>query len=145
MKLKHDAWVVVADGAKYLLLVNQGDDFTLDLRVLAQQTQAHDATHEQGTDRPGRFADPAGSKSAVRQADWHQIEEAGFAAHLAERLRKDALAGAFDALVLVADPRTLGNLRPKLHEQVKKRLIAEIPKDVTREPIDKIEKLLEKY
>ena len=145
MKLKHDAWVVVADGAKYLILFNRGDGFTLDLQVLAKETQHHDATHEQGTDRPGRFPDPAGGKSAVRQADWHQMEEAGFAAHLAERLRKDALAGAFDALVLVADPRTLGNLRPKLHEEVKKRIIAEIPKDVTREPVDKIETLLEKY
>ncbi len=145
MKIKHGSWIVVADGAKYLLLVNQGDAFALDLRVQDHVEEAHSATHDQGTDRPGRFPDPAGGKSAVSQADWHQLEEAEFADKLADRLRMAALKGEFETLVLVADPRTLGNLRPKLHEEVRKRLIAEVPKDLTREPVSKIEKLLEKY
>jgi protein required for attachment to host cells len=145
MKIKHNVWVVIADGSKYLLTVNKGDVFALDLRVREHETENHEATHEQGTDRPGRLPDPAGGKSAVMQADWHQIEEAKFAAELAERLRKAALKGEFDGLVLVADPRTLGNIRPHLHEEVKKRLVAEIPKDLTGEPISKIEKLLAKY
>lgn len=145
MKIKHNDWVVIADGSKYLLTVNAGDVFALDLRVKAHESEKHSATHEQGTDRPGRFPDPAGGKSAVMQADWHQIEEAKFAEELAERLGKAALNEEFDGLVLVVDPRTLGNIRPHLHEEVKKRLIAEIPKDLTGEPMSKIEKSLEKY
>ncbi len=145
MKIKHNAWVVIADGAKYLLTVNAGDVFALDLRVIEHGIKDQSATHEQGTDQPGRLSDPTGGKSAVTQADWHQIAEAKFAAELAKRLSKAAQGAAYNELVLIADPRTLGNIRPHLHEEVLKRLVAEIPKDLTGEPINKIEKLLQKY
>jgi len=43
---------------------------------------------------------------------------------------------------VVAPPRALADLRKSLHPDVKKKIIAEIDKDLTKHPIDQIEKHL---
>ncbi len=143
MKIKKSTWVVIANGAKYLLTENIGKAFEPELSVRAHVEEGHLATHEQGTDRPGRRSGPTSAKSAISQADWHQMDEAHFAAKLAARLHKDVQANAFDELVLVADPRTLGNLRAALHQEVSKCVIGEVAKDLTNLPLSEIEKILE--
>lgn len=47
------------------------------------------------------------------------------------------------ALVVVAPPRTLADLRAAFHPDVRGRIIAEIGKDLTKYPIYEIEKHLE--
>ena len=61
---------------------------------------------------------------------------------MADQLRTWALGGHFDALVLAADPMTLGVLRPELHKAVQDRLVGEINKDLTRLPVREIERVL---
>ncbi len=46
------------------------------------------------------------------------------------------------ALVVVAPPRTLAELRDALHSDVKACIVAEINKDLTRQPVWEIEKHL---
>ena len=46
------------------------------------------------------------------------------------------------ALVVVAPPRTLADLRSVFHADVRARIIAEINKDLTKHPIGDIEKHL---
>ena len=46
------------------------------------------------------------------------------------------------ALVVVAPPRTLADLRGAFHADVKACIIAEINKDLTRQPVWEIEKHL---
>jgi protein required for attachment to host cells len=46
------------------------------------------------------------------------------------------------ALVVVAPPRTLADLRVAFHSDVKGRIIAEIDKDLTKHPVHEIEKHL---
>ena len=46
------------------------------------------------------------------------------------------------ALVIVAPPRALADLRQALHADVKARLIGEIDKDLTKHPVWEIEKLI---
>ena len=45
-------------------------------------------------------------------------------------------------LVIVAPPRALADLRHAIHADVKSRIIAEIGKDLTKHPVDEIEKHL---
>jgi protein required for attachment to host cells len=143
--LPHDAWVVVADGAKALLLRNEGDETYPNLILFDSIEQDNPPTREQGSDRPGRFADSGpGQTSAAEQTDWHDRAEAAFAAALAERLYKEAHKGKFATLILVCAPRFLGVIRAHLHDEVKSRLAAEIDKDLTKHPIDRIEKVLAK-
>jgi protein required for attachment to host cells len=43
------------------------------------------------------------------------------------------------ALVIVAPPRTLADLRRAFHADVQKRIVAEVGKDLTKHPVAEIE------
>lgn len=144
LKIPHDGLVFVGDGRKALFLRNEGDEKYLNLKTERVLEQDNPPTHEQGTDRPGHLGKAAGSgrRSAVEAADWHDINEHRFAKVVAgamERLMRDRNA---PALVIVAPPRTLADIRAALHPDVASRVIAEINKDLTRHPVGEIEKHL---
>ena len=142
MKLSHGTWVMVLDGEKYLLLRNRGDADNLDLRVVEHEEIDNPPTHDQGTEQPGRKADAGLGRSAVEQTDWHALEKANFAGDVADRLKNWALKNRFRELLVCADPRTLGTIRPKYHSEVSRRLIGEIDKDLTSLPVDEIEHIV---
>lgn len=136
LRLKKNAWVLVADGEKALFLRNDGNVVEPELKVLRLETGEAGIP---ASDRPGRMADPgAGQRSAVEETDWHRIAKENFAAEIAGMLNREAQAGRFDDLIVVAPPLVLGALREKLDKAVKSRLVAEIDKDFTNLPLDKI-------
>jgi protein required for attachment to host cells len=57
---------------------------------------------------------------------------------LEQRVRADNIK----AIVIVAPPRTLAELRHVMHADVRHRVIAEIDKDLTKQPVWEIEKHL---
>ena len=133
-------WAAVADGAKALILVNEGTDAQPSLSVLAKAELETPPTREQGTDRPGRRADSGpGQRSAMESTDWHEFEESRFVREFADRLNRAAARGRFDRLILAAPPKVLGLLRPALSADVTGRLAAEIASDLTSHPVGEIE------
>lgn len=143
IKLEHDIWVVVADGEKALFLRNEGDEKYPNLEVFREMKEENPATHDQGTDRPGRFNDgPSPHKSAVQETDWHRIEKERFAREIAERLYKAAHKGDYKRLVIVAPPLVMGEMRKELHKEVEQRLVGEVPKTLTNHTIPEIEKIV---
>jgi protein required for attachment to host cells len=143
LRIPHNACVMVGDGEKALFLRNEGDEVFPNLEVDRALTQENPPTHEQGSDRPGRMAESAtGRRSALEETDWHRLEKERFAKDIADRLYRRAHSGRFDHLVIVAPPKTLGDLCGELHAEVKSRLLAEVPKDLTGHPIDRIEEIL---
>ncbi len=139
LKIPHGGWVLVADARKALLLYNEGDPTYPNLKTL-QTMEAPDnpATSAQGTDRPGRTMS-GDRRSAVGQTDWHAQAEAHFAALVVETLFKSPPPVP---VVLVAPPAFLAELRKKLPEQAKAKVIAEIAKDLTHALVSEIEKNL---
>jgi protein required for attachment to host cells len=143
IRIRHNTFVFVGDGRKALLLRNEGDADLLNLKTERVFNDANPLTHEQGTDRPGRSFSSVGSgRSSVAQTDWHQLEEHRFAAEVAATLERIVRERGVEALVVVAPPRTLADLRKNFHSEVKKKIIAEIDKDLTKHPVDQIEKHL---
>jgi protein required for attachment to host cells len=143
VKIPHNAFVFVGDGRKALLLRNDGDADLLNLKTEQVFTDQNSPTHEQGTDRPGRAFSSVGTvRSSVSQTDWHQLEEHRFAVEVAAMLERTVRDRGVETLVVVAPPRALADLRKAFHPEVKKRIIAEIDKDLTKHPIDQIEKHL---
>ena len=65
------------------------------------------------------------------RVDWHLFDKKKFAQELATSVNAAALKGSFDKLVLVAPPKTLGDLRGGLNQQAAEKVSAEIPKDYT--------------
>jgi len=144
LALPHDAFVFVGDGRKALFLRNAGDAKFPNLVTERIFAEANPATHEQGSDKPGRSFASAHStqRSAMESTDWHEIEEHRFVQRVSAAL--EALVRRLDtpALVIVAPPRALADLRQALHADVKARLIAEIDKDLTKHPVWEIERLV---
>ena len=141
MQIPHDSFVLVADGRKSLFFRNQGDADFPNLAVEAKEVDVNPAHHEQASDLAGRASNTLGS--SMDEVDFHQQEEDRFAAETAAMLKARALQGDFDALVVVAPPRTLGELRKHYHKEVERRLVAEVPKDLVNVPVAEIEKVLQ--
>ena len=144
LHIPHDAFVFVGDGRKALFLRNNGDEKFPDLRTERVFVDSNPPTREQGSDKPGRTFKRAGTnmRSSVDNVDWHDLEEHRFARHVAEAMEKLVRERKVKALVVVAPPRTLADLRQAFHADVKSRIVAEINKDLTKHPVYEIEKHL---
>lgn len=128
-KIPSGTRVVVADGGGARLFRNAGEDGALSLEQVEVLDPAQMALNT-----------PAGSQPPELRG--HEGEEAGFAKVLAHRLNADALAHRYEHLVLVADPQTLGQVRPLLHKEVSARLLSEHAKTLTNASLQDIEKAL---
>jgi protein required for attachment to host cells len=144
LHLPHSAFVFVGDGRKALFLQNAGDEKSPNLRTERVFVDNNPPTHEQGSDRPGRAFKRAGTnlRSGVGDTDWHDIEEHRFAQRVAAAIEDLVHQRKLKALVVVAPPRTLADLRHAFHSDVKNRIIAEIDRDLTKHPVHEIEKHL---
>lgn len=145
MQVPHNSFVVVADGKKMLFFRNEGDSEYPKLEIERKREQEDAADRDQKTDGPGRTFDASGGagRSAYEEVDFHQLAEDRFAQETAELLRKRALSNDFESLIIVAPPRTLGELRKYYHKEVEKRLAGEIAKDLTGHTVPDIEKALQ--
>lgn len=141
IKIPHDAWILVGDGKKGMILRNKGDQvhphLVLD-HLIDQENPLSGQTN--GAAIPDN--DTTGRRTAVEKTDSHQLEEARFAKKIADELYRTAHAGAFEKLVMVAPPRVLAVLRESLHLEVRNRVLAEIDKTLTQHPVAEIERLL---
>ncbi|HZT27041.1 MAG TPA: host attachment family protein [Pseudolabrys sp.] len=143
LTIRNGEWIVVCDGKKALVLQNDGDAQLLNFKTVKVIEQKDMATHELGTDRPGRAqAVGSGPRSSVGQTDWHDQAEHTFLTHLAEFLDRSLAAGQTKSLVMVAPPRALGMLRPAYSNALRGAIRAEIDKDLVKMPVHEIERHL---
>jgi protein required for attachment to host cells len=145
MQVPHNACVVVADGRKMLFFRNEGDAEFPKLEVERKEVQDNPADRDQKTSDAGRTFDASGGagRSAYEEVDFHQLAEDRFAAETADMLKTRALRNEFEQLIVVAPPRTLGELRKHYHKEVEKRLAGEVAKDLTGHTVVDIEKILQ--
>ena len=141
--IHHGEWVVVCDGAKALVLENTGDAKFPNLKMREVFEQKEPATHELGSDRPGRVHSSVGhGRGAVAQTDWHDQAEQAFLTHLAHRLDAEVAAGKVKSLIVVAPPRALGMIREAYGHALRGAVRAEVDKDLVKQPVHQIEKHL---
>ena len=145
MRIANHACILVTDGRKSLFFRNEGDADFPDLRALSKRVDDNPPDHEQKAAGPGHsFASvPGGTRrSAYAEPDYHQRAEDAFAAEAADFLHEQARAGAFETLIVVAPPRTLGVLRKHYHDDVRRRISAELAKDLVKHPVAEIERII---
>lgn len=141
--IRDGEWVVVCDGAKALVLQNVGDAKFPNLKTIEVLEQKDLATHEMGTDKPGRSHSSVGhGRSAVAQTDWHDQAEQEFLTRLANHLDTAVHSGKAKSLVMIAPPRALGMLRPAYSNGLKGAIRVELDKDLVKMPVHEIEKRL---
>ena len=91
---------------------------------------------------------PAHSSSGARHRtgssdpDGRRLVEHDFAAATAAFLNKLSLDGTIEHLVVVSDPRTLGEMRKHFHRDLRGKIIGELAKDFSRRPLEDIASLI---
>ncbi|MEO8460713.1 MAG: host attachment family protein [Dokdonella sp.] len=128
-KIPAGTWVVVADGegARVFHNVGKGHEVSLVQKDVFGPTDLLDDG-------------PSGNRPSD-QTD-SQTDEATFAKQLAHRLNAAALKHEYEHLVLIADPHTLGEMRPQLHKETVQRIVRELAKTFTNAPLEDVERAL---
>jgi protein required for attachment to host cells len=142
MQVPNGSYVLVADGRKRLLARNDGDADAPRLTVVQATEDSNPRTSAQVTDAAGHAGGRGTGSGSMGEADAHDVEEERFTAETAALIGRAAQAGDFERLIVVAPPRTLGRLRRHYDAAVRDRIAAEIDKDLTGQPIDRIAALL---
>lgn len=133
-------WILIADGARARLVLNEGPGRGVEAVAGGLFEQDLRATREIMADRPGRTFDSAGTGRHAMElpTDPAREEKRHFAERLADHLDAAVSKNAFDRLIVVAAPGTLGDLRSALSDKVRSRVFAELDKDLTKVPNDKL-------
>lgn len=145
MKLPNKALVLVADGRKMLFLRNHGDENQIDLRTEAHDEQVLPKDSDIKSDQSGQSPAPGGtglSGGTMGETNFQQQAEDRWAADAANELRRRVLSHDFEALAVIAPPKTLGELRKHYHKEVERRIVGEMSKEMTDRPIADIEAML---
>ena len=127
MILPHGTIVAVADGTTLKLYRNRGKEPEIDLIEF---------DHPKITPtNPG-----AGSRhrSNSFNPDSHRKAEDSFAAASASQLNRLALDGSLEQLFVIADPRTLGEMRKHFHATLQAKILGEVPKELIDHSIHEI-------
>ncbi|MBX9614428.1 MAG: host attachment protein [Caulobacteraceae bacterium] len=125
MILPNGAMVAVVDGEKLALFKNTGHT---DIALTALSSPE---IEDRASGSPGRHSSGANPDNDTQAED-------GFAMGVAEVLNKWALGNKFDDLVVIAAPKTLGELRKHWHKELSSKLVGEIAKDLTGHSTDQI-------
>ena len=143
MPLPHNALVLVADGRKTLFFRNHGDENQIDLRTEAHEARKDRKDREIKTDAPGTTRQSFGfGRSTYDEPDFQQQEEDRWIRDAADELKVRVLRNDFDALAIVAPPKSLGVLKKALHKEVERRVVCTVNKEMSGRPIPDIEALL---
>ena len=132
MKLPHKAHVAIVDGKNFTVMRNAGQIFEPKLED-AQKPDLSASNYSAGV----KHQDDIGQERGRTD-----LEELAHGAAAAEWLNAKAIANEIGELLIIADPKTLGEMRRHYHSELEKRLVGEIDKTMTGEPIDRIEKAI---
>jgi protein required for attachment to host cells len=132
MKVPHRALVALANGERFLLMRNLGQPFEPKLEKIGE-LDLELTNFSAGV----RHQDPAGQRSGSTR-----IDELAHGAAIAEWFNGKTLNGENDPLVIAADPKTLGQIRQHCHQELRSRIVGELAKDLTNQPIEAVERAL---
>ena len=128
MKLPHKAHVALLDGESFTLFCNEGQLFEPKLVEVSKP-----------------LLDPTNFSAGVRHQDSGRkpgstnLNELAHGAAATALLNAQAIAGEIEHLLIIADPKTLGEMRQHYHTELAKRVIGEIDKTLTGRPIEAVE------
>lgn len=134
-------WVLVADASGSRVYEKAGPHDHLSEIESLRRTHDHRASHELGSDRPGRVVESTGTArhAVTPKSDPHRELKRGFAEELAEELGRLAQEKRFDQIVVVLPPVMLGDFRKAASAGLKALTAGEIDKDLTKHSRNDIE------
>ncbi|MBO6527982.1 host attachment protein [Erythrobacter sp.] len=132
MRLPSNAHVAIVDGENFTVMRNSGKP--LEPKLNAAQKPDLSATN---------FS--AGVKHQDHIGQRHgrtDLDELAHGAAAAEWLNAKSIAGEITDVLVIADPKTLGEMRRHYHSELEKRLVGEIDKALAGETTERIEQAI---
>jgi protein required for attachment to host cells len=138
-------WILIADAARARVVENLGPGKGIHALAGMEFHGPKDAARDIMSDDRGRtFNSSDGGRHAKEPATDPTREQARrFVGELVQTLEQHHRAGAFDRLVVVAAPATLGDLRGAFSKGITKLIAAEVSKDLTHARNDELPRLLD--
>ncbi len=131
MLLSTGALVAVVDGEKLALFHNTGH------QSVALTPMATPEIAERASGAAGRISSGANPDNDTQAED-------GFAMGVADVLNKLVLNHKVEHLLVIAAPKTMGQLRKGWHKETESRIVGEIAKDLTGHSAEQIAAAIEK-
>lgn len=132
--------ILVADGAHARVFLNEGPG--LGIEELEEYSEDKDPRESRkiASDSPGRAFDSGGEGRHAMEppTDPKRHEKQEFHREIADRIELAMKRHKFDRLVVVAPPRTLGNLREEFDKSANVKIHAEINKDLIKVSRDEL-------
>jgi len=132
MDIPEGAHVAVVDGERFIWLRNKGD-------------VAHPQLDLIGTadlDPTNRSSGKMRHSITSGQHSGNDLDEAAHVAAAADWINHQVLTNKVDNLIIVADKRSLGEIRRHYHGELEKCLLGEVGKALTNHSIDDIEQAI---
>lgn len=126
---------LIADGEHARFVEADADNLLRTSRSF-DSAMAHRASHDLGSDRPGRSYESgtSGSHGVVPRHDPHRQEKTKFAHFVAGEVGIHAREGAFDRLVLIAPAYCLHEIENALDARAAAMVTGRLAKDLARTP-----------
>jgi protein required for attachment to host cells len=134
MKLPNKAHVALVDGERFVVLRNRGTLFEPKLELEAEP-EVEETNFSAGVRNQDRVPEGFRTNST-------DLNELAHGAAAAEWLNARVLAHDIESLLVVADPKTLGEMRRHYHKELENRLVGELAKDLASQPIPAIEQAI---
>ncbi len=126
MLLPHGIVIALVDGKNFELFRNGGTEAEPELTKV--ETPKLDSSNHSGVGHHSSAGNHAG----------HLVEEDAHAAAAVHWLNSEVLGHRIDKLVVIAPPRTLGEMRRHYHKQLEHALVTEQAKDLIGKKADDI-------
>ena len=140
MLVPHGTVFAIVDGENFELYRNSGAE------VAPKLTTMEPPTLEATNFSAGARRSDAPKRHQARTGDGSNdsLDESAHVAAVAGWLNQQVLEGEIAELVIVADPRSLGEMRRHYHRELKATLRAEVPKTLTGRPASEIIKVIQR-
>lgn len=121
----------IVDGEKFKLFRNEGTEADPDLRAM-KVPELEETNMSSGMRRIPDTGNPSDD----------QLEEDAHVIAVTDYLNDRVLKHEIDKLVIVADPRSLGEMRRRYHKELEKALICDLDRTLTGATTDEIVKIV---
>ncbi|MGY6551533.1 MAG: baeRF12 domain-containing protein [Erythrobacter sp.] len=132
MKIPPKAHVALIDGARFVLLRNRDKAGAPALTSMG----------EPDLDPTNKSQGQLRHSITTAQNAGNDLDEAAHVAAVADWLNHQVLTHEISDLVIIADKRSLGELRRHYHKALEECLVGEVPKALTSHSLDEIETAL---
>ncbi|RWG22943.1 MAG: host cell attachment protein [Mesorhizobium sp.] len=127
MILNNNTLVAVTDGERLRLFHSKGHEPHIDLIEI-----------EDAVLKVARAGSGGRHRSSTANPDESRLHEDDFAGSVAAYLNRQALEELYEHILVIADPRTLGEMRRHYQPSLNTKLVREIGKDFVKHSVESI-------